>query len=117
MKKEKKAGSKESLCVLLCTCSRRTLNDIRERIATRAVRAPPWLLFGLYLGFLELDFPEIAKPFVNLWNVKTAYQITAFPRSSQSHMLVTYCLPVGLIQLYFCFGGEYRIHVIVFICP
>lgn len=71
----------------LCTCSRRTLNDIREGVATRAVGAPPRLLFGLYLGFLELDFPEIVIPCVHLWNVKTAYHNRPFHRSSDSRIL------------------------------
>lgn len=47
----------------------------------------------------------------------TEYQMAPFHRCEHSEVRYNiFCLPVGLIHIYFGFGAEHRIHIILSIC-
>lgn len=78
-----------------------------------AALASFWPLSWLSWTGFPWDSHTICK-FVECKNSISHYSFSQVFTFSFSYIKVT--LPVGLIQLHFCFGGEHRIHVIIFIC-
>lgn len=86
------------------TCSRGALDDIRQCVSARAVRATSRFLFSLDFRFLQQNLPgQVKKENKNLFSLICNFTL----RSERcQHKTFYFCKPARLIQFRFLLGAE-----------